>query len=105
MFNPGIDKLTILPAGKPLPNSAEHLGSARMELLAEELKSRYSGDRIVIIDSPSLLTCSDSMVLSRYVAGILLVVEAEKTSADDLKRAMELLEGKPVLGTLLNKAK
>ena len=105
MFNPGIDKLTILSAGKPLPNSAEHLGSSRMEALAEELKNRYSGDRIVIVDSPSLLTCSDSMVLSRYVAGILLVVEAEKTSKDDLKRAMELLKDKPVLGTLLNKAK
>ena len=105
MFNPGIDKLTILPAGRPLPNSAEHLGSARMATLAEELKNRYSGDRIVIIDSPSLLTCSDPMVLSRFVGGILLVVESEKTAADDLKRAMELLRDKPVLGTLLNKAK
>ena len=105
MFNPGIDKLTILPAGRPLPNSAEHLGSARMATLAEELKSRYSGDRIVIIDSPSLLTCSDPMVLSRFVDGILLVVESEKTAADDLKRAMELLRDKPVLGTLLNKSK
>ncbi len=105
MYNPGIDKLTILPAGKALPNSAEHLGSTRMEILADELKSRYSDERIVIIDSPSLLSCSDPMVLSRYVGGILLVVESEKTSEDDLKRAMELLEGKPVLGTLLNKAK
>ncbi len=105
MYNPGIEKLTILPAGKPLPNSAEHLGSTRMETLAEELKNRYSDDRIVIIDSPSLLTCSDPMVLSRYVGGILLVVESEKTSEDDLKQAMERLEGKPVLGTLLNKAK
>lgn len=105
IFNPGIEKLTILPAGKSLPNSAEHLGSARMATLAEELKNRYSGDRIVIVDSPSLLTCPDPMVLSRFVAGILLVVESEKTSADDLKRAMELIEGKTVLGTLINKAK
>ena len=105
MFNPGIEKLTILPAGRPLPNSAEHLGSARMATLAEELKTRYNDDRIVIIDSPSLLTCSDPMVLSRFVGGILLVVESEKTPADDLKRAMERLKDKPVLGTLLNKAK
>ncbi len=105
LFNPGIEKLTILPAGRPLPNSAEHLGSARMESLAAELKSRYSGDRIVIVDSPSLLTCSDPIVLSRFVGAILLVVESEKTSANDLKRAMELLKDKLILGTLLNKAK
>ncbi len=105
LFNPGIEKLTMLPGGKSLPNSAEHLGSDRMEALVEEIKNRYSGDRIIIVDSPALLTCSDPMVLSRYVDGILLVVEAEKTSADDLKRAMELLKDKPVLGTMLNKAR
>jgi protein-tyrosine kinase len=105
LFNPGIEKLSILPAGKPVPNSAELLGSERMESLVEELKSRYRGDRIAIFDSPSLLTCPDPMVLSRFVSGILLVVESEKTSADDIKRAMELLKDKPVLGTLLNKAR
>lgn len=105
LFNPGIGKLTILPSGRPLKNSAELLGSSRMEAMASEIKARYSGDRIIIFDSPSILTCSDPMVLSRYAVGILLVVEAEKTSADDLKRAMELLKDRPVLGTLLNKAR
>ncbi len=105
LFNPGIETLTILPGGRPLTNSAEHLGSDRMESLAAELKSRYSGDRIIIFDGPSLLTSPDAMVLSRFVDGILLVVESEKTTNDDLKRAMALLEDKPVLGTLLNKAK
>ena len=103
LFNPGIEKLTILPAGNPVPNSAELLGSARMATLAQELKNRYSGDRVIIYDSPSLLTCPDPMVLSRFVDGILLVVESERTPADDVKRAMELLKDKPVLGTLLNK--
>ena len=105
LFNPGIGKLTILPSGRPLTNSAELLGSSRMEAMASEIKARYSGDRIIIFDSPAILTCSDPMVLSRYADGILLVVEAEKTSADDLKRAMDLLKDRPVLGTLLNKAK
>jgi non-specific protein-tyrosine kinase len=104
LYNPGIEKLTMLPGGKPLLNSAEHLGSARAASLMEELKSRYKDDRVIIIDSPSLLTSSDPMVLGGFVDGILLVVEAEKTSNDDIRRAMELLEGKPVLGSLFNKA-
>lgn len=105
LLNPGIQKLTILPAGKPLPNSAELLGSARMESLVLEMKSRYKDDRIIIFDSPALLICTDPVVLSRFVDGILLVVEAEKTTPDDLKRVMELLKGYPIVGTLLNKAK
>ena len=105
LLNPGVPKLTILPAGKKLLNSAELLGAPRMESLVNEIKSRYSSDRIVIFDSPSLLTVADPLVLSNYVDGILLIVEEGKTSEDDLKRAMELLNNKPVLGSVLNKSR
>ncbi len=105
LLNPGVPKLTILPAGKKLLNSAELLGSPRMESLVNEIKSRYCSDRIVIFDSPSLLTVADPLVLSSYVDGILLIVEEGKTSEDDLKQTMELLNNKPVLGTVLNKSR
>lgn len=105
LLNPGIQKLTMLPGGNSLPNSAELLGSARMESLIIEMKNRYSGDRIIIFDSPSVLICTDPLVLSRFIDGILLVVEAEKTSKSDLRRVMELLRHRPVIGILLNKAR
>jgi non-specific protein-tyrosine kinase len=104
MISPGIEKLVILPGGKPLSNSAELLGAPRMESLVKELKERYS-DRFIIFDSSSLLSCADALVFSRFIDGILIVVEAEKTTKNDLKRTLELLEGKPVIGTLLNKYK
>jgi len=69
------------------------------------MKDRYRGDRIIIFDSPAILTCSDALVLSRYVDCVLLVVEEEKTSGDDLKRVMELLKDTPIAGTVLNKSK
>ena len=105
LLNPGIEKLTILPGGKSLPNSAELLGSARMESLVFEMKNRYRDDRIIVFDSSSLLLSSDPLVFSRFVDGILLVVEAEKTSPNDLKRVMELLKDDVIIGTVMNKAK
>ena len=105
MLNPGIEKLTILPGGRILPNSAELLGSSKMETLVRELKSRYRKDRIIIFDSPALLVCTDPLVLSNFVDGVLLVVEEERTTDSDLKRVMELLADKPVFGTVLNKSK
>lgn len=105
LLNPGIEKLTILPAGKPMPNSAEMLGSKKMEKLIIDLKTRYSGDRIVIFDSPALLACTDPLVFSHLVDGVLLVVESERTTPDDLKRVMELLKDRPLLGAVLNKSK
>lgn len=105
LVNPGIEKLVLLPAGRPLPNSAELLGSPRMVKLVNDIKSRYSDDRIIIFDSSSLLSCADPLVLTRYVDGILLIVEQERTTADDLKKSTELLKDKPVFGNVLNKSK
>lgn len=105
LVNPGIERLVLLPAGRPLPNSAELLGSPRMVRLVNDIKSRYSNDRVIIFDSSSLLTSADPLVLSRYVDGILLVVEHEKTTDDQLKKSMELLKDKPVFGTILNKSR
>ncbi len=76
-----------------------------MVMLVNDIKSRYADDRIIIFDCSSLLSCADPLVLSRYADGILLIVEQERTTADDLQKAMQLLKGKPVFGTLLNKSK
>jgi non-specific protein-tyrosine kinase len=104
LINPGIEKMVILPGGSPLTNSSELLGSPRMEALAQEMKGRYRY-RFIIFDSPCLLSCADPHVLSEYVDGILLVVESEKTASTDLEKALELLAGKRIIGTVLNKAK
>jgi len=104
LVSPGIEKLVVLPGGKPLTNSSELLGSPRMESLIAELKERYA-NRFIIFDSCSLLEFADPLVLSRFIDGILIVVEAEKTTKNDLKRTFELLRDKPVIGTLLNKVR
>ena len=105
LLNPGIERLVLLPAGRALPNSAELLGSPRMAKLVNDIKSRYTNDRIIIFDSPSVLCCADPLILARYVDGILLVIEEGKTKSDDIAKTMELLKDKPVFGTLLNKSK
>lgn len=105
LVNPGIDRLVLLPAGRPVANAAELLGSPRMVKLVNDVKSRYSDDRIIIFDSSSLLSCADPLVLSRYVDGILIVIEENKTTTDEIQKTMELLKDKPVFGTLLNKSK
>jgi len=104
LLNPGMDKCVVLPAGRPLPNSAELLGSPRMNALVREMKDRYP-DRFILFDGPPLLACADSLVISRILDGVLLVTEAEKTPAKDLLRAMDLLKDRPVIGAVLNKAR
>jgi protein-tyrosine kinase len=104
LVNPGIPRLVILPGGKPVNNSSELLSSPRMQSLVKEIKERYP-DRFIIFDSPPLLTSADPLVLARYMDGIIIVVEAEKTKKDDLTRIFELLKDRPVIGTVFNKAR
>jgi protein-tyrosine kinase len=104
LINPGIEKLVILPAGRAIKTSAELLGSPRMGDLVKEMKTRYP-DRFIIFDGSPFLSFADPLSFSRFMDGILLVVEAEKTSKKDVARVMELLRGKPVIGAIYNKAK
>ncbi|MGD8389019.1 MAG: hypothetical protein PVG49_17870 [Desulfobacteraceae bacterium] len=104
LIHPGIQKLVLLPAGRPLPHSAELLGSPRMDALVREMRERYP-ERLVLFDTPALLSSADALAFSRFVDGILLVAETEKTRRQEIKRMTELLEGKPVLGTVLNKTR
>jgi non-specific protein-tyrosine kinase len=104
LVNPGIPKMTVLPGGRALPNSSELLGSPQMALLINELKGRYQ-DRFLIFDSTSLLTRADALVFSEFIDGILIVVEAEKTSDKDLNHTLKLLSDAPLMGIVYNKAK
>ena len=103
LLNPGIDRLVIVPSGKTLPNSAELLSSPKMQLLVDDFKTRYPADRVIIFDCSALLAHTDSLVLTRYVDGILLVVEEKRTSTEQIKKVMELLKDKPVIGSVINK--
>jgi exopolysaccharide/PEP-CTERM locus tyrosine autokinase len=98
-----IPSLVILPGGKPLANSAEMLNSPKMARLVEELKTRYSS-RIILFDLPPLLGAADALAFSPYVDAALLVIEHGKTRAEDVKRAVGLLQGTSVIGTVLNKS-
>lgn len=99
----GIDGLVILPAGRPTDWAAELIRSPRMLDLVPELKSYYP-DRYVLFDLPPMLSFSDALSFAPLSDGIIMVVEARKTSRDDLKRCQEMLQGHRILGYVFNKA-
>jgi len=102
LVNPGFDKLTLLPGGKPLATSSEMLGASRMADLVNEMKNRYE-DRILVFDGPDVLTNADSQIFSRLVDGVVLVVEAERTSRQDIEQTLERLGDAKLIGTIFNK--
>jgi len=102
LIRPGIDKLSLLPAGNAIEHSSEMLGSLKMQDLIAEMKGRYQ-DRYIFFDGPSILTSVDTLVLSKYVDKTLLVVESGKVSPEQLSEAINLIGEDKILGTILNK--
>jgi non-specific protein-tyrosine kinase len=103
LINPGIDRLTLIPAGRPVDNAPELLNSSRMAEMMMDVKGRYGSERLVIVDGPAMLPFPDAMILAQYVDGVIPVVEMERTPADQLKRMMDILKEARILGTVLNK--
>jgi polysaccharide biosynthesis transport protein len=94
--------LRILTTGPLPPNPAELLGSQRMQAVMGMLKS--SAD-MVIFDSAPLQAVTDAAVLSSFVDGTLLVVDARRSRRRLVRLACESLSraGAHTLGAVLNR--
>ncbi len=98
-----IKNLSILPAGKKHSFTTELLASEKMGNLIDELAQRYH-DRVIVIDSPPVLASSASSVLAMHVGEILFVVEADRTSEEEVKEALQLIKNCQNINLILNKA-
>ena len=104
LVNPGYQRMVVLPS-KPLGKySSEILSSPEMKRLITDIRNRYK-NRIIIFDLPPLLRNDDALMFTPSVDATLMVVEDGKTTEEDLKRSVQLLEGSNLVGTVLNKAR
>jgi tyrosine-protein kinase len=99
---PGIDRLTLLPAGPIPPNPAELLNGSRVRDIFTQLSEQFD---LVLVDSPPVLPVTDAAILSQYADATLLLAAAGQTRRGDLHRAAEKLDqvGAMILGIVLNK--
>ena len=97
----GIDKLSILPAGRSPRNPSELLSSNMMATFLEDAKQRYK-DRFIIIDSPPTHITAEAKFLAQYVDAVIFVVMANKTPRKDALKAIEALGRDKVLGIVFN---
>ncbi|HEY5037589.1 MAG TPA: polysaccharide biosynthesis tyrosine autokinase [bacterium] len=97
----GTENLDLFPNTITPPNPAELLGSDAMRKLIEEFKKEYD---FVVFDGAPVLPVTDSVVLSTFLDGVVLLVRWDKTRFHEVAMALEHLKSvkAPVLGTLLN---
>jgi capsular exopolysaccharide synthesis family protein len=94
--------LFVLPAGSPMPDSAEWLGSPGFEKILDSLSARYD---YIIIDSPPITAFADSTVLASMADGVLMVVQGSQSSLETVRHSAKLLRmvGAKIVGVVINK--
>jgi receptor protein-tyrosine kinase len=103
VLDTNVEKLSLLPAGRPHEHGTELLASEAMAALLEELSNRYA-DRIIIFDSPPLLVTTAARALVPRMGQVALVVEAGRTPRDAVKDALAMIGDATVVGMILNKS-
>lgn len=96
-----LKRIAVYPSGKIPPNPAELLGSIEMATMIDQLSALYD---YVVIDSAPVLPVTDSVILSRYVDGVVLVTQGSATPKKIIKDARDRLisVGARLIGTILN---
>ena len=93
--------LSVLPAGRPTSDPMAGLTSERMQRLLAEARESFDW---VIIDTPPLMLLPDAHLLSSMVDGAVLVVRANSTPHEHVKRAAEIIGRQRITGVVLNQA-
>lgn len=91
--------LYFIPSGTKIGNPSELLSNGRLKQLLDRVGSLFDW---IIIDSPPCLPVADPCVIADVCDGLLLVVKAGSTPAELAQRARHELEGRNVLGVVLN---
>ena len=82
--------LRVLSSGRTPPNPAELLQSRVMADVVAGLRERAD---IVIVDAPPLLPVTDAALIASVADGAILVVRHGTTTADEVRGAVQRLEG------------
>lgn len=96
-------KLNLLPSGPVPPNPAELIGSEQMAGLLKTMQGNFTH---VVVDSPPIASFTDGVLIASMVDGVILVVNAGKSSRHVVRRSKQLLFdiGAKIFGVVLNNA-
>ncbi len=96
-----LENFSYITSGTIPPNPAEVLQSKAMQNFLDDMRRRFD---MIILDSPPIISVTDSEILSRMVDGTILIVSAESTEVEMMKHAVDLMknEKSPFLGVVLN---
>lgn len=91
--------LCFIAGGNDVTDPSELLSNGRLKTLLERVTPVFDW---VILDSPPCLPVADAMILADLCDGVLMVVRAGSTPSPTVQRACQELQGRNIVGVVLN---
>jgi receptor protein-tyrosine kinase len=100
----GAANLMLIPSGPLPPNPSDLLSSARFEELLERIGTEVD---LIIVDSPPVLSASDSLAIAGHADGIVIVCRSHSTRIEALEGVTQAVRqgGIRLIGVVLNRLK
>jgi capsular exopolysaccharide synthesis family protein len=93
--------LSVLIAGRPSPDPMAGLTSERMRRFVTDARESFDW---IIVDTPPIGLLPDAGLLAAMADGVVLVVKADSTPYEVVKRAVESIGSQRIVGVVLNYA-
>ncbi|MBR5774542.1 MAG: CpsD/CapB family tyrosine-protein kinase [Clostridia bacterium] len=99
-----LDNWYVIPSGDLPPNPSELLGSNRMETFINAMSEIFD---YIVIDLPPVNIVSDAVAISKFTAGMVVVIREDYSEKKELEKCFRQLKlsGVKVLGCVMNGAK
>ena len=99
-----VPELFLISAGTSPSNPAELLESHKMKELLEIVRDQYD---YILLDTPPILVCSDSRVLTKSADGMIVIVKVESTTVKALIHSINLTQHLDIeiVGVIMNQVR
>jgi Mrp family chromosome partitioning ATPase len=101
LYQTGVPRLQLIPAGDARQWSMEYFSSARLSTLIDSLRAR-SANRYLFLDGPPLTASPDASILSALADFIVIVAGYGRDTPQAINRAITGLDSKKIAGVVFN---
>jgi Mrp family chromosome partitioning ATPase len=101
LYETGIPRMRLIPAGNPRENSSEYFSSFRMRAVLDSLRCRYA-DRYLFLDGPAIKGSPDARILSDMADFVVVVAGYGRDTPAAISQAVANFEPGKLAGVVFN---
>ena len=101
LYDTGVPRLRLLPAGRSRETGVEYFSSFRMRLLLDSLRSHYP-DRYIFLDSPPVRGGPDARILADLADVVVLVTGYGRDTPSAISQAAACFTPSKLAGVVFN---